>query len=172
MPYSVGLISTSSGQRIWPPEEIARAEQFLEEAGRVLEALGFGVLKHQKIVCNAEDGVAAGQEIRHRGADVLVCYIGGWSYSTGVVAAAVEAGLPLILYSKMPGQEDGNVDYVVDEQAGVWAPEPVEVVRALRKWVQNPTARQQTARNSLNLARPQASREIARLLISQIKTDI
>ena len=32
--------------------------------------------------------------------------------------------LPIILYAKLPGQEDGNVDFVVSEGVGVWAPEP------------------------------------------------
>ena len=40
----------------------------------------------------------------------------------GTISEACISGLPIILYSKVPGQEDGNVDYVVNEGAGVWAP--------------------------------------------------
>ncbi len=100
-------------------------------------------------------------------ADVLVTKAGPGTISEGFIA-----GLPIILYSKMPGQEDGNVTYVVSENAGVWAPEPDQVVHVLRNWVRNPEARLETARKSLNLARPHSSREIARLLVSQIKTGI
>ena len=41
-------------------------------------------------------------------------------------------------YSKVPGQEDGNVDYVVKEGAGVWAPEPEQVVSTLQAWLNAP----------------------------------
>lgn len=99
MSYVVGLVSTSSGQRIWPLGEISRAEQFLREATQVLEGLGVTVIAYHRVVCNPEDGVAAARELRNSGADVLVCYIGGWSYSTAIVAMAAEAELPVILWT-------------------------------------------------------------------------
>ena len=52
-------------------------------------------------------------------ADILVTKAG-----PGTICEAFIAGLPLIIYSRMPGQEDGNVFYVVDQKAGVWAPHP------------------------------------------------
>ena len=56
-------------------------------------------------------------------ADILVTKAG-----PGTISEAFIAGLPMVLYSKMPGQEDGNVTFVVDTGAGVWAPEPEETV--------------------------------------------
>jgi 1,2-diacylglycerol 3-beta-galactosyltransferase len=94
-----------------------------------------------------------------RAADILITKAG-----PGTISEAFIAGLPLILYSKMPGQEDGNVDYVVNEQAGVWAPEPEKVVSALRIWVEKPDRRLKVAEKSRQLARPDASRKIARIL--------
>ena len=92
-------------------------------------------------------------------ADVLVTKAG-----PGTVSEALNAGLPMILYSRVPGQEDGNVDYVVSEGAGVWAPVPHLIVSALRDWISNPENRSRAVDACRRLARPQAARQIARLL--------
>ncbi|PKO14192.1 MAG: galactosyldiacylglycerol synthase [Chloroflexi bacterium HGW-Chloroflexi-10] len=86
----------------------------------------------------------------------------------GTISEAFIAGLPLILYSKMPGQEDGNVGYVVNQGAGIWAPEPEKLVEGLRMWIENPTLIQSVAAKSKQLARPLATREIAKALAEQI----
>lgn len=96
-------------------------------------------------------------------ADILVTKAG-----PGTISEAFIAGLPIVLYSKMPGQEDGNVTYVVDEGAGVWAPEPREAAAAISQWVLQPAERERIAAASCALARPQASREIARLLAGMV----
>jgi 1,2-diacylglycerol 3-beta-galactosyltransferase len=96
-------------------------------------------------------------------ADVLITKAG-----PGTISEAFIAELPIILYNRLPGQEDGNVTYVVSEKAGVWAPEPEQVVDTLRRWVENPEERKLVAEASRRLAHPRASREIARLLVSQI----
>lgn len=95
-----------------------------------------------------------------RAADVLISKAG-----PGTISEAFIAGLPVILYSKMPGQEDGNVDFVVQEGAGVWAPRPQLVVETLRTWLTHPEKRRAAAINAVRLARPDASRRIARLLV-------
>lgn len=97
-----------------------------------------------------------------RAADILVTKAG-----PGTICEAFIAGLPLILYGKMPGQEDGNVTYVVETGAGVWAPEPDEMVAVVRRWLGDPASREKAVQICLNLARPTASREIARLLARQ-----
>ena len=61
--------------------------------------------------------------------DVIVTKAG-----PGTIAEALVAGLPIILYAKLPGQEDGNVDYVENRGVGVWAPEPLKVVQTLTRW--------------------------------------
>jgi 1,2-diacylglycerol 3-beta-galactosyltransferase len=97
-----------------------------------------------------------------RAADILITKAG-----PGTISKAFIAGLPMILYSKMPGQEDGNVDFVVAEGAGIWAPEPALVVDALRVWVGDAESRKLAGQNALRLARPTASRRIARLLVEK-----
>ncbi len=70
--------------------------------------------------------------------------------------------MPISLYHRGPGQEEGNVSYVVDEGAGVWAPELEDIISTLTDWLQHPDKRNKVAQTAARLARPQASREIAR----------
>jgi 1,2-diacylglycerol 3-beta-galactosyltransferase len=100
-------------------------------------------------------------------ADILVTKAG-----PGTITEAFNAGLPLILYSRLPGQEDGNVSYVVSEGAGVWAPSADLIVSALRSWIENPEKRKQAADVSHSLARPQAARDIAQILVDQIRIKV
>ena len=94
-----------------------------------------------------------------RAADILITKAGPSTISEGFIS-----GLPIILYHRVPGQEEGNVSYVVDEGAGVWAPEVEEIVTILTEWITHPEKRQKVAEISSRLARPAASREIARLI--------
>jgi 1,2-diacylglycerol 3-beta-galactosyltransferase len=102
-----------------------------------------------------------------RAADVLVTKAG-----PGTISEAFIAGLPMVLYARLPGQEDGNVDYVVDNGAGVWAPRPEAVVSVLRNWLRHPDQRQQAAEACLRLARPRAARDIAHALMQQIRVPV
>jgi len=79
----------------------------------------------------------------------------------GTIAEALNAELPIILYSKLPGQEDGNVTFVQEEGAGVWAPYPQDVVRALTRWISRPEERQKVIENCRRAGRPEAARTIA-----------
>ena len=82
----------------------------------------------------------------------------------GTVAEALNAELPIILYSKLPGQEDGNVTFVEEEGAGVWAPKPQDVVRALTRWISRPAERKQVVENCRRAGRPEAAKTIAGII--------
>ena len=94
-----------------------------------------------------------------RAADILLTKAG-----PGTVTEAINAGLPMILYSRLPGQEDGNVSFVVSEGAGVWAPKPQEIVSSLKDWLDHPEKRLAAAENCRRVAHPQAARQIAHIL--------
>ena len=94
-----------------------------------------------------------------RAADVIITKAG-----PGTIAEALNASLPIILYSKIPGQEDGNVTFVESEGAGVWAPKPQMVVRTLARWLTRPAERERVIANARRIARPDAARQIARAI--------
>ncbi len=99
-----------------------------------------------------------------RAADVIVTKAG-----PGTIAEALNANLPIILYSKIPGQEDGNVTFVESEGAGVWAPKPHLVVRTLTRWLSRPAERELVSANARRIARPYAARRIARTIGQTLK---
>jgi 1,2-diacylglycerol 3-beta-galactosyltransferase len=96
--------------------------------------------------------------------DILITKAG-----PGTISEAFIAGLPLILYSKMPGQEDGNVGYVTNQGAGIWAPNPDQLVECLINWINHPEELKMVALRSTQLAKPNASRDIAKALEKQLR---
>ncbi len=99
-----------------------------------------------------------------RAADVLVTKAG-----PGTITEALNAGLPMILYSHLPGQESGNIPYVVSEGAGVWAPRPNQIVAMLRNWLDNPDQYDQAVQACKRAARPDAARQIAHILVETLE---
>lgn len=90
-------------------------------------------------------------------ADILVTKAG-----PATISEACIAGLPMVLYDAIPGQETGNVDYVVQNNAGVFAPSPDEVAENLQRWLQEGIAGiKQRSENARGLGRPNAVWDIA-----------
>ena len=63
-------------------------------------------------------------------ADMIVTKAGAAS-----ITEAVTAGLPLIISDVIPGQETGNMQYIVQNGAGAYPGNPEEVGRTVAKWV-------------------------------------
>jgi 1,2-diacylglycerol 3-beta-galactosyltransferase len=90
-------------------------------------------------------------------ADILVTKAG-----PGTISEACIAGVPIVLGGAVPGQEEGNITYVVRNDAGVWAPSPTKVARAVRDWLtEGPEGLARRAAAAKALARPNAVWEIA-----------
>ena len=121
----------------------------LENAGLTTPAFIYGFVDNMPDLMNA--------------ADILLSKAGPGTISEGFIA-----GLPIILYSKMPGQENGNVDYVLNEGAGVWAPSPEEILDTLRYWNANPDVLAEVTAISRRLAMPDASYDIAQRIIDTV----
>jgi 1,2-diacylglycerol 3-beta-galactosyltransferase len=93
-------------------------------------------------------------------ADILVTKAG-----PGTLAEAFIAGLPILLYDAVPGQEEGNVDYVVNRGAGAWCPLlPSAVIKQLRLLLADPQRLDSMRRASRQLARPDSALDIARIV--------
>ena len=101
-----------------------------------------------------------------RAADFIVTKAG-----PGTIAEALNAQLPIILYAKLPGQEDGNVTFVQEEGAGVWAPKPQDVVRTLTRWISRPAERQKVVENCRRAGKPEAARTVAHIIGDRLGLD-
>ena len=90
-------------------------------------------------------------------ADFILCKAGGM-----IVSEALACGLPLVLYEALPGQEAGNVRYVVESGAGTWAPEPIGALAAVYTWLVGEGGELETVQAAAkNAGRPRAAYEIA-----------
>lgn len=78
------------------------------------------------------------------------------------IAEALVVGLPILLCSFIPGQEEGNVPFVVEHGAGVYAEKPTEIARRVGEWLRpGNTMLVQMAARARALGRPAAAKEIA-----------
>ena len=90
------------------------------------------------------------------GADILVTKAG-----PGTISEACMAGLPMIISDHIPGQEYGNVSYIREHNAGVYARGPERVAQVVQKWLTEPPDQLRIrAENARKLARPNAVWEI------------
>ena len=110
----------------------------------------------QGFVANMHEWMAA--------ADVLLSKAG-----PGTIAEASTIGLPVLLTSHLPGQEAGNVRYVVDGGFGAYATAPPRIAAILKEWLQQPEKRvamraaaraAATDRDARHRARPRADGDV------------
>jgi 1,2-diacylglycerol 3-beta-galactosyltransferase len=92
-------------------------------------------------------------------ADFLVTKAG-----PSTIAEAINASLPMILYGRLPGQEEGNVSFVVEHGLGVWAPGPSRAAAAVAYWLEEPEKRNEAAAACRRIARPDAADAVATIL--------
>ncbi|HEY6409070.1 MAG TPA: glycosyltransferase, partial [Ktedonobacteraceae bacterium] len=97
-----------------------------------------------------------------RASDVIITKAG-----PGTINEALACGLPMILSGYVPGQEEGNVDFVLKNDVGILAHDSIELVDGLRRLVKpgSATMRRQQE-NAKRLSRPQASFAIANCILS------
>ncbi len=92
-------------------------------------------------------------------ADMLITKAGTLTLCEGFLA-----GLPILIYDAIPGQEDGNVEYVTTAGAGAWCPTPDAVVKQAREWASNPAALVGLREASARLGQPDAAVEVAKVV--------
>lgn len=91
------------------------------------------------------------------GADILVTKAGPATITEGIVM-----GVPMIISGMVPGQEEGNVQYVQDNDIGAYAPSPELVAQTVRQWLdEGLDAIAQRSQNAQRLARPDAVWQVA-----------
>ncbi len=84
--------------------------------------------------------------------DILVSKAG-----PATICEACIAGLPIILNNAIPGQENGNIDYVVQNKVGVFAPGPHNVASAVSQWLaEGEAAMRARSERARQIARPDA----------------
>ncbi len=77
----------------------------------------------------------------------------------GTIAEALICGLPILLSGFIPGQEEGNVSYVVQNGVGAYRDSPEDIAVTVSNWVDGSQLAHMSAR-ARELARPRAAYDI------------
>jgi 1,2-diacylglycerol 3-beta-galactosyltransferase len=111
---------------------------------------GSGVKVHvQGFVNNMDEWMQA--------SDALVTKAG-----PGTIAEASICGLPCMLFSYLPGQEEGNVPFVENAGFGKYSGDPQVIAETVRSWLASPEKMKALKAAALAAARPSATLDIAR----------
>jgi 1,2-diacylglycerol 3-beta-galactosyltransferase len=94
-----------------------------------------------------------------RCADIVVGKAG-----PGTIAEAACCAAPLVLTSYVPGQEEGNAEFVVRAGAGSYAPRPAGLGAEIRRLRDDPAALAAMRAGAARTGRPRAAADIAGLL--------
>lgn len=98
-----------------------------------------------------------------RASDILVTKAG-----PGTIAEASICGLPCILSSFLPGQEEGNVPYVEENGFGCYKGNVDGIADTVQEWLASPAMLEQMRVNALEASRPDATLDIARDLADMV----
>jgi len=79
----------------------------------------------------------------------------------GTIAEACATGLPIMLSSRLPGQEEGNVPFVVKGGFGAYSKRPKKIAKTVGKWLRDPQLLAAMSSKSRSAGRPDATRLIA-----------
>lgn len=93
-------------------------------------------------------------------ADLLVGKAGGL-----IITEGLACGLPQLIIDAIPGQETGNLDYVVANGAAAFAPKPHILQETVEQWLgEDGRILQNHAQNAVRLGRPYAAYNVASLV--------
>eukprot|EP00565_Helicotheca_tamesis_P001192 CAMPEP_0185725936 /NCGR_PEP_ID=MMETSP1171-20130828/2059_1 /TAXON_ID=374046 /ORGANISM="Helicotheca tamensis, Strain CCMP826" /LENGTH=500 /DNA_ID=CAMNT_0028394181 /DNA_START=94 /DNA_END=1596 /DNA_ORIENTATION=- len=98
-----------------------------------------------------------------RASDAIVTKAG-----PGTIAEASICGLPCMLSSFLPGQEEGNVPYVENSGFGSYSGNPTVIAEKVSSWLASPELMSEMKANALKAARPSATLDIAKDLAQMV----
>ena len=80
------------------------------------------------------------------------------------ISEALAAELPMLLHDPIPGPEAQNGAYIAAQGAALWVSDPAELGEAIRRLLAEPERLEAMRERARALKRPEAAREIARIL--------
>ncbi|GAB4524970.1 MAG: glycosyltransferase [Anaerolineae bacterium] len=157
------ILMVSGGQGMGPMFETAQAINALQLKCQLVVVAGSNTLLKERLDTATWNqpthiyGFMRNMPQLMTAADILVTKAG-----PATICEAGIAGIPLILSDAIPGQETGNIDYVVENGAGVYAPSPEEVANTVKAWLAEGAAGLAArSDNARRIGRPNAVWDIA-----------
>lgn len=160
------VLLVGGGEGMGPLYEIARAVARARLPLQLVVIAGRNKKLHQKLAATrweipvSVQGFVTNMPEWMRASDLIITKAG-----PSTICEALACGLPIVLSGFLPGQEEGNVHFVVEEGAGVLRKRPEEIVRTLHDWLAPESdALVRMAACAQQLARPRAALDTAEIL--------
>ncbi len=100
MKPKIGLITTMSPDSTWPDSVVSKVQEDHEKARAALEKLGFDVvIANTDISRTKEEMLEHGRTLRSASVEVLVLYVGTWTYSNMAVHLAEYVDVPVLVWT-------------------------------------------------------------------------
>jgi 1,2-diacylglycerol 3-beta-galactosyltransferase len=99
--------------------------------------------------------------------DALMSKAGGL-----IVTEALACGLPMMLINVIPGQETGNAQFVIENDAGQQAETPLEALEVLAHWMmRDQSILKRQAANARSIGKPHSAYDVAELVWTAANTE-
>ncbi len=84
----------------------------------------------------------------------------------GTIAEAASLGLPVLLTSFLPGQEEGNIDFVIEKKFGEYVPDsnPKLIAKTVCSWLNNPDRMMDMSQHASKAGMPNAAEDIVQCI--------
>ena len=157
------VLMVGGGEGMGPLEAVIRAIAAHRPCAHLVAIAGRNRLLYERLrsldvpVPLHVEGFVPDIEVWMRAADLLVTKAG-----PNALSEAFVSGLPVVLYFALRGQEEGNVAYVLENRAGVWAPRPRQAADAVMSLLADPVRRSRMAERARALANPCAAELLGR----------
>ncbi len=98
MEKRIGLISTFAPGRDWAESVVERVSAEHLDLKARLEGEGYIVMDAGSLHRSYEELMSATRELRSKGVQALVVFVGTWAYSNAIAGAALELGVPTVIW--------------------------------------------------------------------------
>jgi UDP-N-acetylglucosamine:LPS N-acetylglucosamine transferase len=78
-------------------------------------------------------------------------------------------GLPMVFSRIIPGQEEDNVEYLVNNEAGIKAVSAEEIVETASDLFNNPEKLAKMKANCIRVSKPNAAKDIVDFIVSKVE---
>ena len=96
-----------------------------------------------------------------RASDAIVCKAGGL-----ITTESLASGLPIMIIEAIPGQETGNAEFVVENNAGVWVHDTLETLEGLNHWLLDDCKLIRTqSQNAMQISKADAAFSVADIVM-------
>lgn len=92
--------------------------------------------------------------------DIVITKAGGLT-----ITESLASSLPIIIINPIPGQEEENAKFLVDNNIAIWIKKGDNIARGLKNLFRNPDKIDNMRENSIKLSKPNSTRDICKILL-------